>query len=81
VTGPHLFHTQDIADKFEKLGASIAVNTAGQLGTAVADLFADEATATDIGHRGREIVQQNRGALERLMKLLEPLLSDVGQPE
>ena len=78
VTGPHLFHTQDIADKFEKLGASIAVNTASQLGTAVADLFADEATATDIGNRGREIVQQNRGALERLLKLLQPLLSDVG---
>ena len=33
VTGPHLFHTQDIADKFEKFGASIAVNTASQLGS------------------------------------------------
>ena len=78
VTGPHLFHTQDIADKFEKLGASIAVNNAGQLGAAVADLFADVAMATDIGNRGREIVQQNRGALDRLLKLLQPLLSTIG---
>jgi len=78
VTGPHLFHTQDIAGKFEKLGASITVNNAGQLGAAVADLFADEARATDIGNRGREIVQQNKGALDRLLKLLEPLLRDVG---
>jgi 3-deoxy-D-manno-octulosonic-acid transferase len=77
VTGPHLFHTQDIADKFEKVGASIAVNDAGQLGAAVIDLFADEATAIDIGNRGRDIVQQNRGALDRLLKLLEPLLSNV----
>jgi len=78
VTGPHLFHTQDIADKFEKVGASIAVNNADQLGAAVAGLFADEARATDIGNRGREIVQQNKGALDRLLKLLEPLLGDVG---
>ena len=77
VTGPHLFHTQDIAGKFEKLGASIVVNNADQLAAAVTDLFADEATATDIGNRGREIVQQNKGALDRLLKLLEPLLRDV----
>ncbi len=77
VTGPHLFHTQDIADKFEKLGASIAVNNAAQLGAAVADLFADEATAIAIGNRGRQIVQQNKGALGRLLKLLQPLLSTI----
>jgi len=77
VTGPHLFHTQDIAGKFEKLGASISVNNGAQLGEAVTDLFANEAMATDIGNRGKEIVQQNKGALGRLLKLLEPLLSDV----
>jgi 3-deoxy-D-manno-octulosonic-acid transferase len=74
VTGPYLFNTQDIANKFEKLGASVTVNNAGQLGTAIADLFADPETAADIGHRGLEIVQQNRGALDRLLKLLEPLV-------
>jgi 3-deoxy-D-manno-octulosonic-acid transferase len=68
---------QDIAGKFEKLGASISVNNAAQLGDAVADLFGNEAMATDIGNRGKEIVQQNKGALDRLLKLLEPLLSDV----
>jgi len=77
ITGRHLFHTQDIADKFEKVGASISVNNAAQLGAAVTDLFADEATAADIGQRGLEIVQQNKGALDRLLKLLEPLLSNV----
>lgn len=77
ITGPHLFNTQDIANKFEKLGASVTVNNAGQLGEAVADLFADPETAIDIGNRGREIVQQNRGSLDRLLTLLEPL---VGRP-
>jgi len=74
VTGPYLFNTQDIANKFEKLGASVTVNNAGQLGNAIADLFADPDTAADIGNRGRDIVQQNRGALGRLLELLEPLV-------
>lgn len=74
VTGPHLFNTQDIANKFERVGASITVNNAGQLGDAVADLFADPAMARDIGARGLEIVRQNRGSLTRLLTLIEPLI-------
>ncbi len=74
VTGPHLYNAQDIANKFEKSGASVTVNNAGQLGVAVSDLFADPETAADIGRRGCQIVQENRGSLERLMVLLRPLL-------
>jgi 3-deoxy-D-manno-octulosonic-acid transferase len=74
ITGPHLFNTQDIANMFESLGASITVNNAGQLASAVADLFANPAIAEDIGARGMEIVRQNRGSLDRLLKLLEPLV-------
>ena len=74
VTGPYLFNTQDIADKFEKLGASITVNNAGQLASAIIDLFSNPATAEDIGNRGRELVLCNRGSLERLLKMVEPLL-------
>ena len=77
VTGPHLFNTRDIADKFEKLGASVMVNNAGQLGTAVADLFADPETAADIGRRGRDLVSQNKGALKRLLHLLKPLIGET----
>ena len=74
VTGPHLFNTQDIASMFEKLGASVTVNNAGQLGSAIADLFAEPDVATDIGNRARDIVLKNRGALARLLVLLEPLV-------
>jgi 3-deoxy-D-manno-octulosonic-acid transferase len=81
ITGPHLFHTQDIADKFAKVGASITVNDAQQLGLAVADLLGDEARAREIGARGLAIVQQNRGSRDRLLRLLEPLITNVGQPK
>ncbi len=77
ITGPYLFNTQDIANMFERLGASITVNNAGQLATAVTDLFADPEVAKDIGARGMEIVRQNKGSLDRLLRLLEPL---IGKP-
>lgn len=77
VTGPHLFNTPDIAEKFERLGASVTVTNAEQLGTAVADLFADPIRAEDIGRRGCELVSQNKGALDRLLRLLQPLVNAV----
>lgn len=79
ITGPHLFHTLDIAQKFDTLGASIAVDNAEELAEAVADLFADAARAQKIGNRGREIVRQNKGSLDRLLELLEPLLASADQ--
>lgn len=75
VTGPHLFNTQDIADKFARNGASIIVHDASELAQAVGDLFADESAARDIGERGRRIVAENRGALEQLMALVRPLIA------
>ena len=74
ITGPYLYNTQDIVDKFQKHGALITVNNPVELGTAVANLFANPERASDIGNRGRQIVRQNRGALDRLLRLLEPLV-------
>ena len=73
ITGPYLYNPQDIADKFQKHGASITVNNPLELGTAVENLFANPERAADIGNRGRQIVRHNRGALDRLLRLLEPL--------
>ena len=79
ITGPYLFNTQDIANMFETLGASVVVNNAGQLGTAVTDLFADPLTAANMGACGMEIVRRNRGSLNRLLTLLEPLIGKTSQ--
>ena len=74
VTGPHLFNTQDIADKFTAIGALIRVETAGELATAVTKLLRDGSEAKRLGRLGRELVAVNRGALDRLMRLVEPLM-------
>jgi 3-deoxy-D-manno-octulosonic-acid transferase len=77
VTGPHLFNTQDIADMFVNIGALTRVADAEQLAAAVARLLQDEQTAKRLGNLGRDIVVRNRGALDRLLHLLEPLIAAV----
>ncbi|HLU07711.1 MAG TPA: lipid IV(A) 3-deoxy-D-manno-octulosonic acid transferase [Woeseiaceae bacterium] len=75
VTGPHLFNTQDIADMFVNIGALTKVADLDQLAVAVTRLLQDEATAHRLGKLGRDVVQRNRGALGRLLSLLEPLIA------
>lgn len=74
ITGPHLFNTQDIADKFTAIGALTRVESAGELAEAVTKLFRDRNKAERLGRLGRELVTDNRGALQRLMHLAVPLI-------
>ncbi len=74
ITGPHNFNAQDIADLFIDLGACLKVDTPAELGETIAHLLEDEDEARRLGSTGREVLEKNRGALERLLVLLEPLL-------
>lgn len=74
VSGPHVYNAQEISDLFIGLGACHIVDDAAQLDAAVTELLEDPVAAVEQGGRGRDIVQQNRGALARLLALLEPLL-------
>ncbi len=78
VSGPHVYNAQEISDMFIDLGACHIVKDAEELVAAVDELFANPAEAAAQGGRGLEIVQQNRGALARLLKLLEPLIGEDG---
>jgi 3-deoxy-D-manno-octulosonic-acid transferase len=77
VTGPHLFNTQEIANMFSELGASVQVQDSAELADALGNLFRDRGEAEKMGSKGRTIVAKNRGALRRLLKLMEPLISKV----
>jgi 3-deoxy-D-manno-octulosonic-acid transferase len=81
IAGPHLFNTQEIADMFFRVGALIRVENETELAEAVIGLLEDEEKAQKLGDSGRGIVLNNRGALERLLRLLEPLMAGVGRRE
>ena len=76
ISGPHVYNAQDISDMFIDLGACRIVNDAAQLAVAVDSLLANPDEAVKQGGEGLSIVQRNRGALARLLTLLEPLISE-----
>ena len=75
VTGPHNFNAQDIADLFIQKGACRRVGDPQELAATVSELLADPNEAARLGRAGQRLLEENRGALERLLVLLEPLLS------
>ncbi|NOR36944.1 MAG: 3-deoxy-D-manno-octulosonic acid transferase [Woeseiaceae bacterium] len=76
ISGPHVYNAQDISDMFIDLGACRIVNDAAQLVVAVDNLLANPDEASTQGGKGLSIVQRNRGALARLLTLLEPLIGE-----
>lgn len=76
VTGPHLFNALEIAESFIELGACRVVADSGELASSVSELIDNPAAAREMGEDGLSVLKQNRGALDRLLVLLEPLLDD-----
>lgn len=74
VTGPHNFNAQDIADLFIDLGACRKVSGTDELVETVSELLSNPEEAARLGGAGQKVLEENRGALERLLVLLEPLL-------
>jgi 3-deoxy-D-manno-octulosonic-acid transferase len=74
LVGPHNFNAPDIAQLMIERGAARQVDSAGQLATALLELYADPAARAGMGECGYAIVAENRGALQRLMELIERLL-------
>ena len=77
VIGPYVYNAQEIADMFVELGACRMIDDAAGLADAIGELLADPERAASVGRKGLRIVQQNRGALDRLLGLLDPLIGDT----
>ncbi|MGI9232373.1 MAG: glycosyltransferase family protein, partial [Woeseiaceae bacterium] len=76
ITGPQLFNAQDIADMFVEMQACRIVADAAELADTVADLLKNPDEAADMGEKSRALLERNKGALARLLVLLEPLLRE-----
>ncbi len=74
LTGPHNFNGADVARLLIARGAAEIVRDPQELGARVTALLSDPAERERIGSQGRASVEGSRGALERLLALIEPLL-------
>lgn len=76
LTGPHTFNAEDIAPMFIDQKAAVRVADATDLAYWLIAWFDDPDAARQYGDRGKELVRSNRGALKRLLGLIDPLISD-----
>ena len=75
LTGPHNFNSEAIARLLLEAGAARIVAGTSQLAGAVSRLLGDKALCASMGAAGRGVLDANRGALDRLLRLVDPLLS------
>lgn len=75
LSGPHNHNAQDVADLLEQCRALRIVRSPQELAQRVCEWFDDPARARADGERGRQAVAQSRGAVERLVAMVAPLLS------
>ena len=75
LTGPHNFNGEEIAQLLMDAGAAFIVTDTEQIAHAVKGLLANRDLRAVMGAAGRSVLDANRGALDRLLMLVDPLLS------
>jgi 3-deoxy-D-manno-octulosonic-acid transferase len=78
--GPHMFNFAAISALLLDAGAAVEVDSAEELGAIVANWLSDAQERSRYGENGRRVVEQNRGALDRLTALIDDLLADRSPP-
>ena len=74
LTGPHNFNGEEIAQLLMDAGAAFVVSESAQLAHAVIGLLEDGNLRQVMGAAGKAVLDANRGALDRLLTLVDPLL-------
>lgn len=80
VTGPHTFNFRLIVDTFVEAEAVVQLpnvpspDLVDQLAQIFSELLTDDARRRELGRRGKILVDENRGATERSLELLKPML-------
>jgi 3-deoxy-D-manno-octulosonic-acid transferase len=75
--GPAMENFRDMADQFDRAAAWQRAADAEALGKIWKAWLDDPAAAREQGERAAELVAENRGALERTMKMLAPVTGTV----
>ncbi len=75
VFGPHMFNFAEIARLAAERGAGRRVRDSGEMGAAVAAYLANADLRFNAGESGHKMVEENRGALQRTLALLDTLIT------
>jgi 3-deoxy-D-manno-octulosonic-acid transferase len=73
VFGPHMENFRDMALLFVDAGAAVQIGQASQLAPAIFELLSSPEKALQIGQKALAVIQQNTGATDRVLQVLEPI--------
>lgn len=79
VFGPNMFNFAEIADLFLQHGAGIQVEDQKELEEVLQRLLDDSVLRDQYGKQGIKLVEQNRGALGRVIAMVEQLIIDAAE--
>jgi len=71
IFGPHIFNFAEIADLVLAKGAGVQIMNSDELGEVVVKLLNDSLLRDQYGARGRELIEENKGALKKIRVLFE----------
>jgi len=72
--GPNVHNFAQITDLMVREGGAVQVEDANALARCMADWLSDAAGRARVGENGRRVVEKNRGALKRLLALIDSYL-------
>jgi 3-deoxy-D-manno-octulosonic-acid transferase len=72
--GPQMFNFAEISAMFLEAGAARRIDDSAALARTVIELLQDANLRDDIGRKGKQLVEENRGALEKLLAIVEAAL-------
>lgn len=78
LSGPNNFNSEDVAQLLVSRGAVRIVHGPEDLAGHVSELLTNERMRAQMGQAGRAAVDENRGSLEKLLRLIGPLIADQG---
>lgn len=78
IVGPHVFNFVEVTRLLLEHQAAVQVQSAEELAQCLQLWLTDAAERARIGENGRKAVETNRGALERLIGLIDPYCREIG---
>jgi 3-deoxy-D-manno-octulosonic-acid transferase len=78
LSGPHTQNALDVGELLQRAGALRIVRSREELAQRVNEWFDDPQSARAQGAHGLHAVAQSRGAVDRLVAMIAPLLSPSG---
>ena len=80
LSGPHLHNFVDIARRLREAEAMQVVEDAATLATTLATLFDDDGARAAMAANAAQLLEEGRGALDRTLALIAPVLPERGDP-